>query len=392
MRILVVKKEGFAWDLLPIWALLLFFVLLPMWGCAPGRQGDAGLENWPEGKSPLDVGTRLAEDFLRSPHTLFGDRDTSRKPQYITYPDVCAWLGGLWFAQASANPEMAARFEERFLPLLDADSQLLPRPNHVDNNVFGAVPLELYLQTQKKPFLHLGLMYADTQWDLPAEASPADREWARKGYSWQTRVWIDDMFMITAVQAQAFRTTGDPGYIDRAAREMVFYLDTIQLDNGLFYHSPEAPFIWGRGNGWMAAGTAELLRLLPRENPHYPRIMEGYRLMMNALLKYQSESGMWRQIVDDPEAWEESSSTAMFTYAFITGVKNGWLDPETYGAAARKGWLALVSHLDENDHITDVCAGTPIGKTREYYLDRPRITGDLHGQAPFLWCAVALLR
>jgi rhamnogalacturonyl hydrolase YesR len=40
--------------------------------------------------------------------------------------------------------------------------------------------------------------------------------------------------------------------------------------------------------------------------------------MMNALLKYQSESGMWRQIVDDPEAWEESSSTAMFTYAIIT--------------------------------------------------------------------------
>lgn len=67
---------------------------------------------------------------------------------------------------------MAARFEERFLPLLDADSQLLPRPNHVDNNVFGAVPLELFLQTRKETFLQLGLMYADTQWDLPADASP----------------------------------------------------------------------------------------------------------------------------------------------------------------------------------------------------------------------------
>jgi rhamnogalacturonyl hydrolase YesR len=82
----------------------------------------------------------------------------------------------------------------------------------------------------------------------------------------------------------------------------------------------------------------------------------------------------------------------MFTYAIITGVKNGWLDPETFGAAARKGWLALVAHLNEQDRITEVCAGTPIGQTREYYLDRPRITGDLHGQAPFLWCAVALLR
>jgi hypothetical protein len=111
-----------------LWALLL------VWGCAPGRQGDAGLENWPEGKSPLEVGTRLTEDFLRSPHTLFGDRDTSRKPQYITYPDVCAWLGGLWFAQASANPEMAARFEERFCPCWMRTASLLPRRRHqVDN-------------------------------------------------------------------------------------------------------------------------------------------------------------------------------------------------------------------------------------------------------------------
>lgn len=370
----------------------LFLTLLLAGGCAPGRYGDSGLEKWPEGKSPLEVGTRLAEDFLSSPHTLFGDRDTTRKPQYITYPDVCAWLGGLWFARASGNPEMAVRFEERFLPLRDAEKHLQPRPDHVDNNVFGAVPLELYLQTRNETCLQLGLMYANTQWDLPAGASPEGEAWARQGYSWQTRVWIDDMFMITAVQAQAFRATGDPKYIDRAAREMVFYLDTIQLGNGLFYHSPEAPFIWARGNGWMAAGMAELLRLLPPGNPHYPRIMEGYRLMMNTLLKTQSERGMWRQIIDDPEAWEESSSTAMFTYAFITGVKNGWLDPETFGAAARKGWLALAGHLNEHDHVTDVCAGTPIGNTREYYLNRPRIVGDLHGQAPFLWCAVALLR
>jgi hypothetical protein len=28
----------------------------------------------------------------------------------------------------------------------------------------------------------------------------------------------------------------------------------------------------------------------------------------------------------------------------------------------------------------------------QYYLDRKRLTGDLHGQAPLLWCATALLR
>ena len=76
----------------------------------------------------------------------------------------------------------------------------------------------------------------------------------------------------------------------------------------------------------------------------------------------------------------------------ITGVKNGCFDRETFGAADRKGWLALVGHFDEHDHVTEVCAGTPIGHTREYYLDRSRITGDLHDQASFLWCAVPILR
>jgi hypothetical protein len=28
----------------------------------------------------------------------------------------------------------------------------------------------------------------------------------------------------------------------------------------------------------------------------------------------------------------------------------------------------------------------------QYYLDRAQLTGDLHGQAPLLWCASAFLR
>ena len=73
---------------------------------------------------------------------------------------------------------------------------------------------------------------------------------------------MDDMFMITAVQAQAYRVTQDMKYNTRAAREMVVYLDSLQLDNGLFYHAPSAPYCWGRANGWMAVGMAELLRIL----------------------------------------------------------------------------------------------------------------------------------
>ena len=61
----------------------------------------------------------------------------------------------------------------------------------------------------------------------------------------------------------------------------------------------------------------------------------------------------------------------------------------------------MTTYLDANADISEVCQGTNIhdpknpshGKDgRAYYLARERIKGDLHGQAPLLWCATALLR
>ena len=104
--------------------------------------------------------------------------------------------------------------------------------------------------------------------------------------------YMDDMYMITTIQAQAYRVTNDRKYIDRAAREMVLYLDSIQQPSGLFYHAPTAPFCWGRGNGWMAAGMSELLRMLPQDNPDRAEIMKGYLKMMEKLKDTQDENGM----------------------------------------------------------------------------------------------------
>jgi rhamnogalacturonyl hydrolase YesR len=173
---------------------------------------------------------------------------------------------------------------------------------------------------------------------------------------------------------------------------MVAYLDKLQQTNGLFYHAPDVPFFWGRGNGWAAAGMTELLRSLPENHPQRARILEGYHKMMASLLKCQGDDGLWRQLLDHPEAWPETSGSGMFTFALITGVKNGWLETRTYGSAARKGWLGLVACLNPNGDIRDVCEGTNKKNDLEFYLTRGRKVGDLHGQAPMLWCASALLR
>jgi unsaturated rhamnogalacturonyl hydrolase len=351
----------------------------------------SNFKNWPKGSSPQEIGKRVADHFVATPHTNF-NRPTP--PKTITYPETCTWYGALTFAKATSDKRLVEQLVQRFEPLFGSRDTLIPTPDHVDLTVFGAVPLELYMQTKDQRYLTLGKKIADKQWAAPEgqRVTPVSYYYYNKGMTWQTRMWIDDMFMITAVQAQAYRATADSVYINRAAREMVLYLDTLQKENGLFYHAPDVPFFWGRGDGWMAVGMSELLRSLPKNNPNYNRIMNGYKLMMASLLKYQGEDGMWHQLIDDPSSWAETSCTGMFTFAFITGVKNGWLDKKTYAPAARKAWLKLVTYINENNDITEVCEGTNKKDDRQYYLDRKRNIGDLHGQAPVLWCATALLR
>jgi rhamnogalacturonyl hydrolase YesR len=359
---------------------------------------DASFKSWPKGRSPLEIGQRVAQHFIDSPHSNFGRPGSA---PYITYPEVCAWYGALTFAEASGIPHMKGQLIRRFEPLFNTETNLIPVPDHVDRTVFAAVPLEIYILNADPRCLALGKEFADKQWAEPfgTNAPPDANAWRLRGLSWQTRMWIDDMFMITLTQVQAYRATGNHDYINRAAREMVAYLDQLQQPNGLFYHAPGVPYYWGRGDGWMAAGMSELLHSLPQDNPDRPRILEGYRKMMAALLKYQDANGMWHELIDDPDAWPETSSTAMFAFAFIGGVKEGWLDAGTYGPASRKAWLGLTSYVDKNGDLRDVCQGTPKydPKTdgpdgRAYYLARQRITGDMHGQAPLLWCAAALLR
>jgi unsaturated rhamnogalacturonyl hydrolase len=335
----------------------------------------APFTDWPPGASPAEIGRRVAENFAARPF--------ERPTGFIIYPEVCTWYGALTLAALTHNEDLQQRLVHKFDPLLTPEgSKNISQQAHVDYRVFGTVPLEIFIQTKDRRFLDLGRSFADKQW----ETTTPD------GITTEARYWIDDMFMITAVQVQAYRATGEAIYIDRAAKTMVAYLDKLQQPNGLFFHAPDSPFYWSRGNGWMAAGAAELLRSLPASHPARPRILQGYRAMMASLLKMQGEDGLWRQLLDHPEAWPETSGTGMFASAMVTGVTSGWLDAATYGPAARKAWLGLVKYIDTDANIANVCAGTNKGTSVQYYLDRPRNVGDLHGQAPVLWTASALLR
>ena len=342
------------------------------------------LKNFPEGYTPDEIGRRISYRFVTEKHALNAGK-------WIGYPETFYWNGALDYAAVAKDKALIRLLQARFEHLFTTEKALLPIKNHVDLNMFGSLPLELYWVTKDERYKELGLPYADTQWEVPKDAKLSENEWAKKGYSWQTRLWIDDMYMITIVQTHAYKVTNDSKYIDRAAKEMVMYLDELQRPNGLFYHAPDVPFYWGRGNGWMAAGMTELLRYLPKNHKDRPRIMEGYLTMMKSLKEYQNQEGLWNQLLDDPECWTETSGSAMFTFAFIMGVKNGWLDANEYAPAARKAWMALVNYLTEKNQVREICVGTNKKNDKQYYYDRPRRTGDFHAQGPYLWCVVALM-
>lgn len=377
-----------------------------MLSCTEKKTADV-FSGFPQEADPVKVGEVIAGRFLSRPHSNTGSWYTEEQRKdttlfnnpvgYVVYPDVCAWYGALRYAGEAGNKELLDRLTERAARVVYGDEKnLIPVANHVDNNVFGVVPLEVYRTTGDKRFLDLGLYMADEQFKTltPEEYAQLDdthKKWVDDGLSWNTRMWIDDMYMITILQAQAYKVTGDRKYIGRAAHEMVAYLDELQKENGLFHHADDVPVYWGRGNGWMAAGMAELLDCLPDDDPNRARIMEGYRKMMTTLLQLQDEGGMWHQILDDPKAWPETSGSGMFAFAFIKGVKKGWLDADTFGGPARKAWIALCSYINGDGDMTDICIGTNKKNDYQYYLDREKVTGDLHGQAPMLWCAAALL-
>jgi unsaturated rhamnogalacturonyl hydrolase len=369
-----------------------------------------GFDSWPEGGSPREVGTRVAERFVATPMPAKIMFNGVLMPHaHIGYWETCAWYGALAVARETRNEALVRQLQTRFDLLLGPRAELMPEVAHEHSSPFGAVPLELYLQTHDPRYLKTGVRLADSQWTAPvgnvgvvarADIREVLTQAAQEGLSAQPRYWIsDEAYLFTIAQVQAFRATGRDQYINRAAEEMVAYINRLQQPNGLFYHKGMAepfgtiaPFFWGRGNGWAAAAMSEILRSLPEDHPARSRILASYRAMMAALLKFQGDDGLWRQLIDDPEAWPESSCTGMFTFALVTGVKQGWLDAKIYSPAARKGWLGLAGYIDEKGEVREVCEGTWISADRQYYLDRTRYTGDLHGQAAVLWSAAALLR
>jgi unsaturated rhamnogalacturonyl hydrolase len=185
----------------------------------------------------------------------------------------------------------------------------------------------------------------------------------------------DAIFMGASILAAVGDLTGERRYFDMAARHIAFMNTLVRRDDGLYRHSPLTDAAWGRGNGFAAIGYALTLSKLPADHPARDRLMREYRELMATLKRWQNDDGTWRQVVDVPGAYHETSSTAIIGFSMQRGLNRGWLAPDEFGPAVERAFEAVSVRTDDSGAFIDVSESTNKQPSLEAYLDREALAG-----------------
>lgn len=226
------------------------------------------------------------------------------------------------------------------------------------------------------------------------ERLPDGTHWRPK--SMGGTVWPDDLYMGGVFLVRYGIYAGEQKYIDDAACQIIHQAALEQAGDGLWFHgyfiSEKKPglFKWGRGNGWVTVTLVETLSAMPETNPLSPQLIDILRKQIAGLKKVQAADGMWRQVLDRPELWEETSCTAMFAYGIARAVNRGWIEPSNM-QVARKAFAGLAKNVTAEGVVNGTCRGTNIGTNLDYYIQRQQPSDDPHGLGVTLLAGTEIL-
>lgn len=185
-------------------------------------------------------------------------------------------------------------------------------------------------------------------------------------------VYIDTIYYTAPVLAKLGATLGRDEWIDDALYQLRSHLEllrdsgtgfSIHCQENLSEHRSEGA--WARGNGWVAMTCAELLPYLPARSKEHREVEKIERELIERLLPYQTRGGLWRTIITDPKAYEETSASAMFLFALARSRNASWFD-DSMRASLVRAERALARHVDEEGRFIGCSEGTWPG-TIEYY-------------------------
>ena len=144
----------------------------------------------------------VAEHFVTSPH--------QHSTGTIFYSEVGTWYGALTFAQLAHDAALRDRLIKKFEPLMPGGAEAAldsQSPSRRRRNLRRRASGDRHRIERAQSISTYGLSFADRQWDDPQ----------LEGTPHESRYWIDDMYMLTILQLEAYRATGDRKYLDRDA-------------------------------------------------------------------------------------------------------------------------------------------------------------------------------
>ena len=345
-------------------------------------------------RSPIDVARVLAARYPAAP--------------IMSYIPAVAWSGALRLTRLTKDPQFADKARREMQPFIAGEKPAIAEP-YLLTSLAGHLALaDLAVMDGNAAAADRARAAAD--FILPDfstkgsglinETAPRAQQLSPQSADLATivrfsRQWTDDMFMASSILSRVGGRPSAPGggqpdprYAATVGRLLTAYAEKLQRPDGIFIHAIEGPFAWGRGNGFAALGLAEALEHLPATWPDRPRVLEIFRKQMRGMLAHQADDGMWRQVVDEPTSYKELTVTAMTVAVMARGVRLGWLD-KSYRPPIDRAWQSLLTRIGADGSVADVCSGTGAGPTKDYYMNRPAVSGgDDRGGAMALLAAL----
>ena len=176
------------------------------------------------------------------------------------------------------------------------------------------------------------------------------------------QVWVDVITATTPFMVMSGLALNEPKYIDYGIDQCFKMYDLFEDPENHLLHQSRG-FMedvneishdhWSRGNGWGILGLADILQYLPKEDPRWAEAARRITRHCEALKKYQTERGLWRQSIACELAWEESSGTALIAYSMGVGLRMGALDHDTFFPVFEKAIQGLADHCLLDDFSTE---------------------------------------
>ncbi len=262
-----------------------------------------------------------------------------------------------------------------------------------DNGPMGASLIELQMRKPNKAFLNYinetndHLMYAEPR----LEDGTIARLWPH-----ENTIWADDLFMGVAFLCRMGKMTGDTKYFDDAANQVLNYTKYLwHPEKQIYYHcyhtdtKEHGVAHWSRANGWILMAQADLLTMLPKDHPKRQALIENFKQQVSGVARYQGKNGLWYQVLDKTDSYEEITGTAMFVFGIARGVREGWIDKD-FIYVAEQGLKGMMTKMTDEGDVTAICVGTGIMPSLSFYYNRKTQENAPMGEGPVLRALVEM--